>query len=134
VGDERLSSARKIALEIGEKRAIAVLLDDQAPRTCDAIWNALPYETQVVSAVICRHELIFMMPLIIEMENPKIPTVGDIGYWCARQCVNMWYDKTEPLGSTNLFARIVENLDGFAREAEKVWKNPGMLVKLSKVR
>ncbi|MEM3640849.1 MAG: DUF3830 family protein [Candidatus Bathyarchaeia archaeon] len=125
-----MPSGRKIVLEIGKERAIAVLLDDQAPKTCDAIWNALPYETESISAVICQHELIFMMPLIIDMENPKFPTVGDIGYWCPRQCVNIWYDKTEPLGLTNLFAKIVENLDGFAKEAKKVWKNPGTRVKL----
>ena len=74
-----------------------------------------------------------MMPLIIEMENPKTPTIGDMGFWVPRQCVNIWYAETEPLGPTNLFGRIVENLEGFAREAKKVWFKPRITIELSEL-
>jgi hypothetical protein len=125
---------RKISLTLGKERAIAALLEKEAPKMCDAIWSFLPWEADTYHARICPNELIFMMPAIIEsMENPVLPGKGDVGYWLARQCVNIWYDDTQPLGKTELFAKIVENLEGFQKEARKVFKNPGVKIKVEKV-
>jgi hypothetical protein len=124
---------RKIAIDLGKERAIAVLLDKDAPKTCNLIWSYLPWEADVHHARICKNELIFMMPAIIEMENPVFPVPGDIGYWTTRQCVNIWYDEMEPLGKTNLFAKIVENLEGLKKEGMKIFKKPGSKIKISRV-
>ena len=124
---------RKIAINLGNERAIAVLLDNEAPKTCNAIWNCLTWEADVHHARICKNELIFMMPAIVDMENPAFPVPGDIGYWCSRQCVNIWYDEMQPLAKTNLFAKIVENLEGLKKEAKRVFQRPGSKIKVTKV-
>jgi hypothetical protein len=128
-----MGNSRKISIQLGDEKAIAVLLDDKAPETCEAIWNTLPYETEAHHSRICNHEIIFAMPVVVDMENPVLPVVGDVGYWCVRQCVNLWYDEMKPLGKTALFAKITENLEGFRKEAIKVWQHPGGKIKLDKV-
>lgn len=125
---------RKISIQVGSEKATAVLLDKQAPKTCEAVWRLLPYETDAHHSRVCSNEIIFMMPAMVDAENPTVPKVGDIGYWTVRQCVNIWYDTMTPLGPTNLFARIVENLEGFRTEAKKVWGSPGGTVRVERVR
>jgi hypothetical protein len=123
---------RKIAITLGKETAIAELLERDAPKTCEAIWSYLPWSADTYHARICKNELMFLMPAIVDMENPVIPVPGDVGYWCSRQCVNIWYDEMQPLGKTNLFAKIVENLGGLQKEAGKVFKNPGVRLRVSK--
>jgi len=36
---------RKLMIEIGEEKAIAKLLWDEAPRICQALWDSLPLES-----------------------------------------------------------------------------------------
>ena len=41
---------RKIVFELGGTRAIAEMLDDVVPKTCDAVWNILPVEGMSIHA------------------------------------------------------------------------------------
>ena len=41
---------RKILFELGGTRAIAEMLDDVVPKTCDAVWNILPVEGMSIHA------------------------------------------------------------------------------------
>lgn len=40
--------SRKFKIEVEDHVFIAELLDDQAPKTCEAFWNTLPFEEDLV--------------------------------------------------------------------------------------
>ena len=57
----------------------AELLEARAPKTCNAIWNALPLE---VSLARWGEELYGSIPVQVGPENPQEECeVGDIAYW-----------------------------------------------------
>jgi len=66
--------------------AVARLLDDDAPRTCAAVWDALPQGGDVFHAKYARNELYTFVapfaPAPIGLENPTItPIPGDLVYF-----------------------------------------------------
>lgn len=76
--------ARFIELRL-EKRGVscvAQLLDDEAPRTCDLVWDALPVGGDVYHAKYARNELYTFVPPFPQhpgLENPTItPIPGDV--------------------------------------------------------
>lgn len=129
---------KKIGLKLGSETATAILLEKEAPNVCKAIWAVLPAEAPVHHAKICNHELIFPLPITNLIlgggswwtENSKIPVPGDIAWWPTRNCINIWYGECIPLGETDIFAKIIDNLAGFGKEARKTWIEPGIHVKM----
>ena len=80
--------ARKIELVLMQKdvRAIATLLDDEAPRTCRAVWDALPLEGETYHAKWAGRELYTLVPPLgggrVGGENATItPIPGDVCYF-----------------------------------------------------
>ncbi|NLV78140.1 MAG: DUF3830 family protein [Rhodococcus sp.] len=68
-----------------DRRGIACrarLLDDEAPRTCDAVWEALPQSGAVFHAKYARNEIYTLVPRITaapHRENPTVtPIPGDV--------------------------------------------------------
>lgn len=125
----------KILIRIGKEKAVAELLWDEAPNICQRIWDNLPLESYGHHSKLCNHEVIFMLPLMIERENLKPVTVGAVGWWDVRSAVNIWYDDpgpNGPLGPTALFARIKSNLEGIAREAAKIWVKSGVKIRMER--
>lgn len=62
----------------------AELLEDQAPKTCNAIWAGLPREGEGQHAIYSGSEIAFFMDhdIIIEPENQTSRVLpGDIGYY-----------------------------------------------------
>ena len=72
-----------------EKRGVACvarLLDGAAPRTCDAVWKALPQKGEAYHAKYARNEIYALVPPFAErkpgLENPTItPIPGDVVYF-----------------------------------------------------
>jgi uncharacterized protein DUF3830 len=72
-----------------EKRAVscvARLLDAEAPRTCAAIWDALPQGGDAYHAKYARNEVYTMVPRFAAeepgIENPTVtPIPGDVVYF-----------------------------------------------------
>jgi Protein of unknown function (DUF3830) len=67
-------------------RCTAKLLDDRAPLTCDAVWNALPLGGDVYHAKYARNEIYTLLPTFAPveppLENPTItPIPGDLCYF-----------------------------------------------------
>jgi hypothetical protein len=64
---------------------IAELLDKEAPRTCDAVWAALPRSGDAQHAKYARNEVYTMVPRFgpeVGMENPTVtPIPGDVVYF-----------------------------------------------------
>ncbi len=123
----------EITITIGDEVCTAELLTEQAPRLCRIIQDALPLSGMATHAKLVDREVFFPLPFFIdEQENPKISEKGDLAFWNGRQTLCIFYDDMTPLGATPTFGRITGNLEGFQREAARVWENPGTLITLKK--
>jgi hypothetical protein len=120
----------RLLIKIGKETVRARLLEKEAPNTCRILKKFSPMEGLLNHAKICDHEVFFQAPFFIdEKENAVVPKPGDIGFWNVRQTFCIWYDKMEPLGPTNLFAQITDNLQGFQKEALNTWKKQGTKIR-----
>ena len=85
---DRPSAERFIEVSL-DKRGVsctAKLLDDRAPITCEAVWNALPLGGDVYHAKYARNEIYTLLPPFAPaeppLENPTItPIPGDLCYF-----------------------------------------------------
>lgn len=85
-----------------DKRGVsctATLLDDLAPLTCEAVWNALPLSSAAYHAKYARNEIYNLVPAFADpepgRENPTItPIPGDVCYFSFEQ----WQLKTASHG------------------------------------
>jgi hypothetical protein len=81
------SRARRFQINfLEDKVAIrAELLEEDAPATCDVIWNALPLRTKAIHDIWSGHQLfVHLEPMIkLPAENllTYLPKVGDIFYY-----------------------------------------------------
>ncbi|MDP8958920.1 MAG: DUF3830 family protein [Actinomycetota bacterium] len=76
----------KVELEKRGTSCTAVLLDGEAPRTCQAVWNALPLGGDAFHAKYARNEVYTLVPPFAAQEpGPENPTVtpipGDLCYF-----------------------------------------------------
>jgi len=124
---------KEIIITIGDVECTAELLTEQAPRACALIEAALPITGRATHAKLVDREVFFLIPFFIdEQENPRVSEKGDIAFWNGRQTICIFYDDMKPLGATPTFARFTGNLEGFQREAVKVWEKPGTIITLKK--
>ncbi len=76
----------KISLQTRGVSCIARLLEQEAPKTCEVVWKALPHRGQVYHAKYARNEIYTMVPRFFEqpigMENTTItPIPGDVCFF-----------------------------------------------------
>ncbi|MHA1291509.1 MAG: cyclophilin-like fold protein [Promethearchaeota archaeon] len=90
----------------------ARLLVDENPKTCKAIWNALPLEINLSR---WGEELYGEIPIEIGEENSQIECeIGDIGYWPAGNGFCIFFgptpasndNKPKAASPVNIFAKI----------------------------
>jgi hypothetical protein len=119
-----------MTIEVQGESYRAELLDDKAPQTCAEFKSRLPFMSLLSHAKICDNEITAQAPFFIDLnENMVIPWAGSIGFWRFRPTICMWYDHMKPLGPTNHFAQITDDLERFQAMAREVWFEPGALVK-----
>jgi hypothetical protein len=80
----------RVTLESRQVSCRARLLDDEAPRTAQAVWDALPLSGQVYHGKYARNEIYNLVPAFAEVEpgkeNPTVtPIPGDLCYFCFEQ-------------------------------------------------
>jgi len=130
----------RLVLPDANVTAIAELLESDAPRTCRTIWEALPLEGVLNHGIWSGPETYLMIDPAIRIapENQTVQTqAGEIGYYTVEggRIVDWPDDLSEiaffygrgarprmPIGSVavNLFARIIENLEGFASACDEI--------------
>ncbi|MEU9363929.1 DUF3830 family protein [Streptomyces avermitilis] len=76
----------EVALDQRAVRCTARLLDDRAPLTCQAVWDALPLGSDVYHAKYARNEIYALFPPFAAqeppLENPTVtPIPGDLCYF-----------------------------------------------------
>lgn len=120
--------------------ALAELFESEAPKTCRTIWDTLPLTGELYHGIWSGPET--YMPIApsirVPPENQTVQTqAGEIGYYALEggRIVDWPEDFAElaffygrgarpgmPTGpvAVNLVARIVENLDGFARACDEI--------------
>ena len=122
------------------EESFAELLEREAPRTCRAIWESLPLKGELIHGQWSGPEtyLVIKASIRIGPENQTVRTApGDIGYYAVEGGrlagwpddlaeLAFFYDRgavpsmiTGPV-AVNLFARVVDNLDGFAAMCRRV--------------
>ena len=142
--DEHLTRKIRIAFEDGSGSAIADLLDDDAPNTCEALWGMLPLRLTAVHDIWSGHEVLAHLEgsAVLAPENvlTYIPMPGDIFYYYRPPHyvrgapygrpesaeLGVVYDRdTRPQGprgpqAVNLFAHISSGREDFARACEEM--------------
>lgn len=104
---------RKIIIKCEGFEVEAEFLEDQRPQTCDAIWQALPLETELE---IWKEEVYFEIPVRTPPENPTPRTeAGDVSYWPEGPGFCVFFGKSQPISPVNTFARIRSGVEKFRR-------------------
>ena len=98
----------EISLEKRGANCLARLLDDEAPQTCDIVWEALPLKGDAWHAKYAMNEVYCLVPPIQGdapgLENSTVvPIPRDVLYW---------YFPASHIGHNFMKERGFENLDG----------------------
>jgi hypothetical protein len=147
--------ARKIEIVLEQRgiRAVAEMLDDEAPKTCEAVWNALPQSGPVWHAKFANNEIFILTapfaPEELGRENGTVfPIPGDLLYFfippgspvptdvreqAAAGLVDLalFYGRNNYLHGPeghmpgNLFATITEGLKEMAAACQEIWRHGG---------
>jgi hypothetical protein len=142
----------EVVLEQRGVRAVAELLEEEAPKTCEAVWNALPQTGGVHHAKWANNEIYILTPPFAPdepgRENATVfPIPGDLLYffvppggpvsaeWRAQCAATGLIDLAIFYGRNNylhgpeghmpghLFATITEGLKEFAAACQDVFRN-----------
>jgi hypothetical protein len=130
---------RLVLLDAGVT-ATATLLESDAPRTCQAIWEALPFEGELNHGIWSGPETYLLIDPSIRVpaENQTVQTqAGEIGYYTQEGgTIVDWPDDISELAffygrgarpgmptgpvAVNLFAKVTDNLEEFARACDGI--------------
>lgn len=104
---------RKIVIACRDFEVEAEMLEQERPRTCDAIWEALPLEGEVE---IWKEEVYFDIPVKIGPEKPTPKTqTGDVSYWPEGPGFCIFFGKSQPISPVNTFARVKSGIEKFRK-------------------
>ncbi len=126
---------RKMRVLLGGVEAWAEFYEDLAPKTCDAVWNALPIQYgHVLHARFSGEEIFFPAPRVLyEKENEKFDCVpGDVSYFADAPGICIYYGKLHVITPGSVFARVTENWEELYRVAKQVWKDHNIPVRLER--
>jgi len=135
-GSQSGGSARRVRVTLGDVAAIAEFYEQDAPRTCEAVWNALPIEYgHVLHARFSGEEAFFPTPwLLDERENERFDCrPGDIGFWAPGPSMCLYYGKLTTITPANVFARLTGDWEGLYRTAKRTWKDHNIRVRVERV-
>ena len=140
-----MAKKMEIILPDDNVRAVTTLLEDEAPKTCKVIWDALPIEGKLWHGMFSGNETFIVLEgesvIKVEPENVIWHVIpGDVCYYYSwREGKGTWKDvrefseiviiygryadvkdrsmRTVPV---NLFGSITENLEGYAKAVAKI--------------
>ena len=146
--------ARKIEVVLEKRgvRCVADLLEEDAPKTCEAVWSALPQGGQAYHAKFASNEVYTLVPPFANPEpGPEnqtiMPIPGDVMYFYFPPGVVKFPDVAEYSGNLgvidlaifygrnnylfspatgplpgNVFATITENFEAMAKACDTIWR------------
>lgn len=113
------------------KSFYADLLPDEAPKVIDAIRTTGAFDSFLVYAKICDHELTWTTPVYVdECENPVWDeTPGNVIYYPPNQAICIFYGNSPSVAECSKFAVMPsDELARMVPSADKVWANQGMRI------
>ena len=112
---------RKIKIITEKGGAVEVdLLEDRSPKTVEAVWKALPFETR---ANTWGDEIYFSIPVRLDEENAQeTVALGDIGYWPPGQGFCIFFGPTPISRGDEIRPADPVNVFGKAKGDPKVFK------------
>ncbi len=104
------------------------ILKDKNPKTGEAIWNALPFESK---AQLWGEEVYFEIPVTLKLETSQVEVeVGDVAYWPPERCMCIFFGRTpsstnnkpRAYSSVNVFGKVINNVKMLknVKEGEKL--------------
>lgn len=151
--------AREVHLAVDglPEPATIALLDDEAPRTADAIWESLPIEGSIVNGKFSGEEVFAELDEALHEIDPEnwefSAQPRDVGYW-----YSYWEEGTHERGNSplaelvavygrqirirkgpdrpspiNLFGRITDGFEAFAEVAGHTQREGEKEIRLTKV-
>lgn len=125
----RRNVLRELDITVGRTKAKALMLDETAPKTCNAIWDRLPLKGDLHYAKIANtNEVFFIAPFVLPHESVTPVSglePGSMIYWPKRQFIAVFFGPTEEVEEATLFAKITEGLSPISKECLKVIQNQG---------
>ena len=87
-----IAMTMKTQIRSGTLKAVIELFDDRAPRTTQRLLGLLPITVPLCHAQFAGHELMFMIPAVIEPEffKPSIEP-GDVLYYPIQQTICLFF-------------------------------------------
>ena len=107
---------RKIKISTKDYEITAEMINKN-PETTNAIWNSLPFESEVNT---WGEEIYFSIPVKLELEKPQdVVDIGDIGYWPPGEAFCIFFGQTpasepgkiRPASPVNIFAKITGDIE-----------------------
>jgi hypothetical protein len=122
----------RMIVELGGVVGEAELFSDVAPKTCAAVWNALPMSETINHANFSGEEVSFpTLGLMWEKENQLFQCVpGDLGYFVQGPAICIYYGALRVISPGNVFGRITGNLAAIQEMARRSWKEQGIRIAL----
>ena len=120
---------KKLEIKIDDEVFLAAMLEEQAPRTCEAVLKLLPLEGKVFHATWSGDMLFFKCretPVGTGPENQTVyPSRGDVGLNFDLKELQIVYGQAQLRARfgpapDNLFARITENLKGLEEMGKRI--------------
>ena len=123
-------SLRRIVVDLGGVTGAANLFADLAPKTCAAVWGALPLTETINHANFSGEEVSFpTRGLMWEKENQLYECQpGDLGYFVQGPAICIYYGALRVISPGNVFGRITENLAAIQEMARRSWREPGIRI------
>jgi hypothetical protein len=130
-GAEHMPS-RQIIVTLGGVEAIADMFEDLAPKTCAAVWDALPISETINHANFSGEEVSCpTFGLMWEKEHQLYDNQpGDLGYFVQGPAICIYYGALRVISPGNVFGRIATNLAAIQEMARRSWREPGIRIEL----
>lgn len=118
-----------LELQVGDVKALAELLLDEAPITCENLLEILPQKIELHYAKFAGQEVFGVIPLVLPLEKgtevAKLQK-GTIAYFPDRQFLCIYYgDIEEEAAEVTVIGRMIEYSEKFIQELEEVQQCQG---------
>ena len=113
-----------LKIKFDKEEALAIMLEKEAPKTCNAIWNLLPISGELHYAKFAGKEVFFIIPLVMDFEKATPVTTlepGSVAYWPNRQFICIYYGKLQKEEeNVVVFAKIIKKLDKISKKLDEI--------------
>lgn len=120
---------RKLEFEINGVTATCELFENDVPKTCNAIIDLLPCETELHYAKFAGQEVFGIIPLLMPLEKYSLVSeleTGSVAYYPDRQLLCIYYGEVqEEEAGVTVIGHLISD-EKFINEMENVRDNQGL--------